>query len=578
MLTRDNRFIKREYRKALFPIMFSVLGGTLNTFIDSCFVSQSMGADAMAAINLCLPIFLILCMFGSLFSNGASAVSAQEIGKEKLEESKYIYYSALIWCVLVGVVIMMSTPFVISPLCDFMAKDGQLRSLVYDYALVTMLGCIPTMMVYMPIRYLQLDGKPKQISIMMAIMIVIDIVLDYLFLFVLSWGMTGAALASVISTFIATVYGFIYLQKGELFNFQIKKLKICHTVDIIKFGAQSSLGNLWDSIKMFFLNSLVLSTLGAPGAAIWAVLNSLSEMSLSISLGVPQAAVAMVGVYYPARENASIKQIMNIQIAWGLVLSMGYGFLLVALKEPIAMLFKVDQDLFMPLICLGVALLFDTFVNIWIKYMNAIGFIGFAGILNLLRKVVLPVGVAYNIVNWNMYFWAFLPFANILVVLIGGAMLYLILLRSKRSSKPLSTVLLLDEELEREDKILDFSIHLTDDEICDAAERISGFCEIHKMDIKVLTKISLAIEELMVVLKNHYKEDMVADMRAFVTDDETGLQIRIAGDKYDVFEAARAEDADPVEFMGVTMMEKLATMTNHYYALGINTLHIFFNR
>ena len=578
MLTKDNRFIKREYRKALFPIMFSVLGGTLNTFVDSCFVSQSLGADAMAAINLCMPIFLMLCMFGSLFSNGAAAVSANEIGKERLDGSRAVYFSALIWCVLVGAVIMVITPFVIGPLSEFLAKGGPHNKLVYDYALVTLLGCIPTMVVYMPIRYLQLDGKPKAISAMMAIMIGTDVVLDYIFLFILSMGMTGAALASLISTLVATVYGFVILQKGELYRFSFKSLKICHTIDIIKFGAQPSFGNLWESIKMFFLNSLVLSTLGAPGAAIWAVLNSLSELSMCISQGVPQAAAAMVGVYYPSRENVSIKQIMRIQIAWGTFLSLGYGVLLVALKEPIAQLFKVDQDLLLPLLCLGGALILDTLVSIWVRYMNAVGFIGFAGFLNFVRKLLIPVGVAYNIANWGLYFWLFLPVGNLLVIIIGLATVYLILLKSKRSSTPLSSILLLDEELEREDKILDFSIHLSDEEICDAAERISGFCEIHEMDMKVLTKISLAIEELMIVLKNHYKEDMVADMRVFVTEDETGLQIRIAGDKYNVFEAARAEDADPVEYMGVTMMEKLATMTNHYYALGINTLHIFFNR
>ena len=578
MLTKDNRFIKREYRKALFPIMFSVLGGTLNTFVDSCFVSQSLGADAMAAINLSMPIFLMLCMFGALFSNGAAAVSAKEIGKERLDEAKSVYFSALILCLIVGVIIMIITPFIIGPVSGFIAKDGLHRQMVYDYSLVSMLGCIPTMIVFMPVRYLQLDGKPKQISVMMTIMIGTDILFDSLFLFVFKWGMVGAALASVVSTLIATVYGFIHLQKGELFRIQLNKMKICHTMEIIKFGAQSSLGNLWDCVKMIFLNTLVLTTLGAPGAAIWAVLNSLSELSLCISMGVPQAAAAMVGVYYPSRENASIKQIMNIQIAWGLVLSIGYGVLLIALKEPIAMLFKVDQDLLLPLVCLGIAIVFETFMSVWVKYLNAVGFVGFAGFLDFLRRVLMPVCVAFNIANWGLYLWAFLPVGNIIAIILGFAAAYLLILRSRRTQRPLSSVLLLDEELERENKILDFSIHLSEEEICYAAERIRDFCEMHDMDVKVLMKLSLSIEELMIVLKNHFKEDMVADMRAFVTEDETGIQIRIAGDKYDVFEAAKEEGADPVEFLGVTMMEKLASLTNHYYALGINTMHIFFER
>ena len=578
MMTRDNRFIRKEYMKALFPIMFSVLGGTINAFIDSCFVSQSLGSDAMAAINLCVPIYFILCMFGSLFSNGASAVCAKEIGNERLDEGKKVYFSALIWCLLIGVIIMAGTPFFIDPLSDFLAKGGPHLQMVHDYALITLLGSVPIMMVYMPIRFLQIDGKNRSISRMMAIMILTDILLDYLFLFVIKWGMTGASLASVISTTLATIYGFIALQRGELFRFKLKFLRICHTLDILRFGIQPSLGNLWESIKMIFLNSLILSTLGSAGAAVWGVLNALSEISMCISQGVPQAAAAMVGVYYPARENTSIKHIVNLQISWGIFLSLIYGVILVALNGPIGHLFKVEEDLLFPLICLAISLLIDTFVSIWFRYYNAIGYVGLAGFINFLRKLLIPVCVAYIITSWDGYFWTFLPFSGIIVIVVGLATISLVLLRSRRSDKPLTTVLLLDDELEREQKILDFSIHLTDGEICEAAEKISDFCELHEMDAKVLMKLSLAIEELMIVLKNHFKSDMVADMRAFVTPDETGIQIRIAGSKYDIFEAANAEDADPTEYMGVIMMNKLATTTNHYYALGINTLHIFFAR
>ena len=558
--------------------MFSVLGGTLNTFVDSCFVSQSLGADAMAAINLCMPVFLFLCMFGSMFSNGAASVSAVEIGKERLEGSRKVYFSGLLWCLLVGAVIMAITPFIIGPLTDFLAKGGTHTQLVRDYVFVTLLGCIPTMIVYMPIRYLQLDGKPADISRMMIIMIGTDVALDYLFLFIVHWGMTGAALASVISTTIATIYGFVILQKGELYRLSIKALKLYKTMDIIKFGAQPSFGNLWESVKMFFLNSAVLSTLGAPGAAVWAVLNSLSEISMCISQGVPQAAAAMIGVYYPSRENASIKELMGIQLRWGIALSAGYGLLIVALNYPIARLFNVDQELVFPLLCLALSVVMDTVTTTWVRYMNTVGFYGFAGFLNFIRKLLVPVAIAYNIAYLGIYFWTFLPVSNLFVMIIGLATVYLIILRSRRTKHPLTSALLLDEELERGNKILDFSIRLTVPEICDAAERISGFCEIHDMDKKVLFKLSLAIEELMVVFRNHYNENAVADMRAFVTEEETGIQVRIAGDKFDIFEAAEAEDADPTEFMGVIMMKKLASMTNHYYALGINTIHIFFER
>ena len=65
-LRHDDRFLRTEYRKVLFPIMLSVLGGTVNALIDSVFVSRRIGVDGLAAVNLSMPVYLALCVLGSL--------------------------------------------------------------------------------------------------------------------------------------------------------------------------------------------------------------------------------------------------------------------------------------------------------------------------------------------------------------------------------------------------------------------------------------------------------------------------------------------------------------------------------
>jgi Na+-driven multidrug efflux pump len=81
-LKQDDRLLKREYLRTLFPVMFSVLGATVNALIDSVFVSQRLGENALAAVNLSMPVYLILCTLGSLISGGSSVCSAREAGRE----------------------------------------------------------------------------------------------------------------------------------------------------------------------------------------------------------------------------------------------------------------------------------------------------------------------------------------------------------------------------------------------------------------------------------------------------------------------------------------------------------------
>ena len=87
-MLRDGHFLRREYGRTLIPVMFSVLAGTINTLIDSAFVAQRIGNDALAAVNMCGPLYQLICTFGSLLAGGASILSSGEAGRDDMESSR----------------------------------------------------------------------------------------------------------------------------------------------------------------------------------------------------------------------------------------------------------------------------------------------------------------------------------------------------------------------------------------------------------------------------------------------------------------------------------------------------------
>lgn len=76
----DNRFLTKEYLKNLFPMIFSVLGGTINALIDSVFISARLGELALAAVNMSMPVYLVVCTLGTLVVGGTSIISSREAG------------------------------------------------------------------------------------------------------------------------------------------------------------------------------------------------------------------------------------------------------------------------------------------------------------------------------------------------------------------------------------------------------------------------------------------------------------------------------------------------------------------
>lgn len=69
-MDHNDRFLRSIFQRFLVPTILSVLGGTVNALVDSAIVGNMMGPDALAAINLCGPVFLLFSTVGALLGTG----------------------------------------------------------------------------------------------------------------------------------------------------------------------------------------------------------------------------------------------------------------------------------------------------------------------------------------------------------------------------------------------------------------------------------------------------------------------------------------------------------------------------
>jgi len=573
-LKQDSRLLRREYYKALFPVMFSVLGATINALIDSVFVSQRLGENALAAVNLSMPVYLVLCTIGSLTASGAAVVSARAAGKENMKAAQDCYRCAFIVSAVVSALITVLGTIFCTPVSLLLAGGERLAGQVYSYCFVTFIGSAAAIMGYLPFGYLQLEGKNKAISVCVAIMVLSDLVFDALFLFVFDFGLYGASAASVISTAAASIYGFIALG-GKDSNYRIGLVKpdIRMLGSIVEYGSPAALGNLFDAVKLLALNNIIISAAGEKGAAVWAVLNTLSELSLMIVSGVPRAAAPMTGAYHSAKENGGIRILTGLEVRTGLVLSACYAVLIAVLHVPIEGLFAVSSDLLFPIICLGVSVIISTVCSIWERHFNSIGLIAEANVTAAARSCVLPVSTAAAITVLGAELWLFLPVSAALSAAVIAALLMVAAAVNRRKGRLLSPVLLLDDRLTRENKVLDFSIVPDMNEVCGAAEKIKDFCADNNMNMKMTVKLGLAIEELLNVIIQKTDDITSLDLRVFTLGGSTGIRIRCPGKNYDPF---RDEDSDEDFLMGINMINKMAETTTHIYTLGMNIITIIF--
>lgn len=572
-MEQNKEFIKNTYIKYLFPNVLSVIGGMVNVLFDSILVGRSLGTQGMAAVNLCMPVYLLLCTIGSLLVSGTAITAAREIGSNNQEKAQKLYSTAIITSVASSLLVMAVGLLLLPKITMLLCSDVMLREMVEVYTGITLTGALPKVLLYVPFWYLRLDGKNTEVTVIMFLMTGLNIALDIFFLFGLKSDIGGAAWASVIATAAACLVGMLFLgRKQSSFHFQFKCVHLQELWNVLVTGSPSAANNLLSALRVLVINSLLLSAFGGAAVAVFAAVNNISEFSLCILNGVPQTASAMLGVYIGERDNASTRLLMRQQWRWGFLCIGAFSTIVILCSGMLHRVFGLDVSLTVPLFCLCVGLFPGLANSVMTAFYNVNGRIVLANVITLLRIFLLAVGVLWVMIvlEWNV--WLFLPLCEFLTLFIWLAAAVGVRVRDKS----LSSLLLLDETLDREGRVMGFSVQAVIEDICEASDKITQFCEDNEMDQRQTMSISLAIEEIMIVILNKNskaKSGMTYDVRAFALTGKMGIRIRYGGKLFNPLEEMREEQNADL-YMGIRMIADLAQNILYQQTFGVNTLII----
>ena len=91
------------FARTALPIIFVMgMNGSLNV-ADALFLGHFVGPDALAAVTLIFPLFMLIVALSSLVSTGMSSLLARLLGGDRLEEARTVYASAHWLAIAVGI-------------------------------------------------------------------------------------------------------------------------------------------------------------------------------------------------------------------------------------------------------------------------------------------------------------------------------------------------------------------------------------------------------------------------------------------------------------------------------------------
>ncbi len=563
-LRQNEQFLKKAYNKALLPCVLSVLSGNINILADGILVGQKLGTNALAAINFSLPVYLVLCIAGSFVVSGTAICASDAIGKNKTEKAQSLYRMSIFWCTAISVIITIFGLLFLKLLSLLLCSDANVMPLVMAYSGVTLAGALPKILIYIPFWFLRLDGRNGQVTLMMTVMGVGNVVLDVLFLYTLDMGVFGAALASVLSTAAACVLGFVKLcdkKSGFKFGFCVKAEGVKFS-EIAKAGSPSAANNLFQTLRVSVINVLLLRYCGSKTVAAFTAVNCISAFAESVTSGVPQAASAMLGIYSGEHDNESTRLLMKRQLKSGIPCALIFSAVIIFGADLISLAYGLNISLRFAFLSLGIV---PALINCVLSgFYNVSGQNLRANSIIFLRVFLMSCASLFALLYFGHSPWLFLFLGEILTLLFW-------FIATGISHKNRSRFLLLNNSLEKSGNVINFSVSGDAENICDASGRITDFCADNGMSSKQTMRISLALEEIMMLITDKNERAVEFDLRVYSLQGVIGIRIRYGGNDFNPLAYADNDE----EYLGIRLIESICEQAIYQRTFGTNTVQIF---
>lgn len=235
------------------PCVLSLLVSALYNIVDQIFIGNSeLSTLGNAATGVVFPIFIISQAFAWCFGDGCAAYLNICQGKKDTHNSHKAIGTGITITLLTSLILIaVFSPLKKQILTLFGASENSIGMAIEYFNWI--LAFFPVYMLSnMMNAVIRSDGSPAWSMISMLVGAIVNIILDPVFIFGCKWGMTGAAVATVIGQVVSFVISFIYFFRTKTFKLKLKSFIPNFKVfsNALKLGASSFITQITSDLNV----------------------------------------------------------------------------------------------------------------------------------------------------------------------------------------------------------------------------------------------------------------------------------------------------------------------------------------
>lgn len=309
----SDHFSYSKLIKFTLPTIAMMIFTSIYGVVDGVFVSNCVGSDAFAAVNLIMPIIMILGSVGFMIGTGGSAIVSKTLGEGRKEKANE-YFSMLVYlCVVSGVILSVIGIIFTGPIAVLLGAKGSIAKdcVTYGRTVFFMLTGLFLQNAFQ--SFLVVAEKPKLGLFVTVLAGFTNMFLDFLFVYVLRFGVFGAALATGISQFVGSVIPIIYFASGK--NNVLKLTKCRFNKDIIIKtcinGSSEMVTNMSMSLVNILYNMQLMKYIGTNGVVAYGIIMYVGFIFVGTYMGYAVGSAPVISYHYGAGNKDELKNLFK---------------------------------------------------------------------------------------------------------------------------------------------------------------------------------------------------------------------------------------------------------------------------
>ena len=303
--------------KLSIPTVIAQLINMLYNIVDRIYIGHIPGDGSLAltGVGVCMPIIMIVSAFAALVSSGGAPRASIYMGRQDKESAERILGNCFALQIIVSIVLTVILLIWSKDLLLAFGASENTISYATDYMRIYAFGTLFVQLTLGMNAFITAQGFTKVSMVSVLIGAICNITLDPVFIFALNMGIKGAALATIISQAVSTIWvvHFLCSKKTDIhlrkkyMPLQAKVILPCVTLGLAAFIMQAS-----ESIVNVCFNSSLLRYGGDIAVGAMTILTSVMQFAMLPLQGIAQGAQPISSFNYGAKNADRVKKTFRL--------------------------------------------------------------------------------------------------------------------------------------------------------------------------------------------------------------------------------------------------------------------------